>query len=162
MNRVDLLLDQIERLKAQNRLETDPDLRRENKKTIKSLHEEVRNPWRGMLHKVVFLFLVFFIAICCLLGLTHLFGLSSVAMVSTVIAAVMVIMLCTILLVSGHINQDTFKGLVDTCLRILPSGTPNAKVGGPDKGATLSPVASKTIFAESDPVLPAPKKKRSE
>lgn len=156
MDRVDSLIDQMARLAAQNRLELDPDLRRENEITIKSLHERVRNPWHGLMRNVVLLLLVFFAAIVGLLELKKCFGLGSVTLASTVVAIVMVIVICTILLVTGHINQDTFKNLVDTCLRRLPSSIQSEK-GEPARGTKLGPIASKTIIAESDPMLPAPK-----
>lgn len=151
MDRVASLLDQIARLESQNRLETDPDLQEENRKTIKSLHEQIRDPWRGIVHKVVLLFVVFFIATLGLLALNRLFGLGSVALASTVIAIVLVIVVCTILLITGHISQDIFRNLVDSCLQLLPSATNGDKPSKPDKGAMPGSVAAKTIFAESDP-----------
>ena len=41
MDQVNSLLDQITRLQAQNRVERDPDLRRENKKTIKACFDQM-------------------------------------------------------------------------------------------------------------------------
>jgi hypothetical protein len=45
---------------------------------------------------------------------------------------------------------------------MLPFGRPNDKSGKPDKGLTLGHIASKTILAVSDPMLPAPKEKPPE
>jgi hypothetical protein len=131
MDPVTSLLNQIERLKAQNLNESDRDLRRENKKTIKELYKQVRKaaqvrqPWHGLILNSLGLCILFLVLFGGVLFATKLFGLRSTALASTVAAVLLTLAILTILLVTGYINQNTFKDLVKFCLNFMPRHLPN-------------------------------------
>jgi hypothetical protein len=131
MDPVTSLLNQIARLEAQNRDEPDRDLRRENKKTIRELHKQVRkaarfrHPWHGLLLNISGLCLLFLIVFCGVLVATKSFGWRNTALASTVAAVLLTLAIVTILLVTGYINQNTFKDLVKFCLNTISRRQPN-------------------------------------
>lgn len=163
MDSINSLLDQIARLEAQNRVESDRDLRRENKATIKALHKQVRkaaryrHPWHGLIRNVVGLFLVFFAALFALLLLARSFGLKSMLSASVILALVFTLIVSTILLITRHINQDTFRNLVQICVDSFGtvfSGTKEKPSG--EKPSV--PVTER----DTPPALPESKKKLTE
>ena len=149
MDPVTSLLDQIARLEVQNRNERDPDLRRENKKTIKELHKQVRKaarfrqPWHGLLWNVLGLCIVFFALFCGILVATKWFGWRSTALASGVAAGLLTVAIATILLVTGYINQNTFKDLVKFALNMLPRRQTNEL-------KNVEPKTRKQLSAPSD------------
>jgi len=149
MDPVNSLLDQIARLEAQNRNERDPDLRRENKKTIKELHKQVRkaarfrHPWHGLLSNVLGICILFLIVFCGVLFATKLVGWRNTALASIVAAGLLTLAIITILLVAGYINQNTFKDLVKFSLNMIRRQ--------PSELKNVEPKTRKRLSAPSDP-----------
>jgi hypothetical protein len=174
MDQVTSFLDQIARLEAQNRNERDPDLRRENKKTIKELHAQARRaakfrePWHGLLRNVIWLFFVFFAVVFGLLMMMKSFGFWNTLGASFAAATVMILITSTILLINKHISQATFKDLVKFCLTKLAALVPRRKPN--ESGDAESALPSKKlalpdtppaphVIVPKDPSMPAPKEK---
>lgn len=166
MNHLSTLRDEIAHFEAQNRIERDPDLREENKKTIRALHKELRkacryrHPWHGIVRNIALLFTVFIVAVTALLFLLHLFGWTETLWASFIGAVLLTLATSTILLVTKNINQDIFRSLVDSCLKAFSSKLPAIdspdplKLTKPDFPATTSESDSLTIFGKEDLLLP--------
>jgi hypothetical protein len=122
MDKITTLLDQIERLKRENQIETDPDLKRENKKTIKKLYREVRraaNPWSGLVRYVLYLLLIFVLGFYLVLKATQSVDLGSTALAGFLVIVALIFILCAVLLVRQHIGQDIFKEMAQVCIKAV-------------------------------------------
>lgn len=127
MDSLNSLLDQIARLEAQNRVERDPDLRRENKTSIRELHKQYRkaakyrHPWHGLLSIGVVFLLVFVAAVVALLKFTKTYPWQSTVGICLVVFLVMCLSVLMFLLMTGKIDEDTFKNLLQACIDKFPT-----------------------------------------
>jgi hypothetical protein len=130
MDPVTSFLRQIARLEAQNRLESDPDLIQENKKTIKELHIQARkaakyrHPWHGVISNAAWLLFLFLVVVFVLLKFAALFGLGRTLGASVTAIVVLILSACIVLLTKRAINQGTFKDIVKIGLAALPGKKP--------------------------------------
>jgi hypothetical protein len=172
MNHLSTLRDQIAHFEAQNRIERDPDLREENKKTIRALHKELRkacryrHPWHGIVRNIALLFTVFIVAVTALLFLLDFYGWAETLWASFIGAVLLTLATSTILLVTKNINQDIFKALVDSCFKAFSSKLPSIDLSGqmnltkPEFHGTVNEPDSLTIFGKEELLLPDTRKNK--
>lgn len=122
-------LEQIERLRQQNKDETDPVLKDENLRTIAHLHEQYRKATTyrpvGLCFALLaaFLFTLFFLAMWASLRLEKQYGWATIG--AAVLASVLfVLATVTTFLVLRLISQEVYQSLVekslDTIAKLLP------------------------------------------
>lgn len=112
-------LEHIDRLKEQNKHETDPALKRENEKTIRHLYAEYRKktkhqpPAYAFIRFVVALALVVLLIEAVLLGLGRIFGYTNTAGMTRAAAILFVIVTVTVMLIRRIISPEVFAGILD-------------------------------------------------
>lgn len=105
----------------------------------------------------MWLFLLFFIAVFVLLKLIGTFGWMGTLGASFVALIAMTLITSKILLITGHIDQDTYRNLVKDCLKTLADWILGKKTDEsaknepevPKKSDQPNRVASRAIFAET-------------
>jgi nitrogen fixation/metabolism regulation signal transduction histidine kinase len=134
------ILDQIERMKRQNRTETDPVMKKENNKTIRHLHKQYRkatqhrHPWFGFVPITVVLLVVFLLTVWVYLAFIKVHGWTSTAEASSIVFIVFVLITATILLLLKAITPEIYKAIVQQCLGAfasLPGGLTHDPVPAP-------------------------------
>ncbi len=157
-------LAHIRELQAQNRLETDRALIRENSITIRHLHKQYRlatkhrKPWYGLKLNVVFLVAVFLGMVYACIRFEKAYGWGYT--VSGVIAGAVGLVLITamIFLLMKVISPDNYKDLVQACFdslnKLMGKGSGESKNPPTEQPAKPLPQPAPPILPTS--ALPAP------
>jgi hypothetical protein len=160
-------LDYIERLKKQNRYETDSALKRENKKTIRHLHAELRKntkhraPAYALIRFVLGLGVVLLLIEAALLGLGTVFGYANTIQMAGVAARVFGAVALVVLVVRGFISPEAFADLFGKVLGGFSSLADSFKKKGNSDDAPFLPTPPKpdslpapSVAFDEDPPSP--------
>ena len=146
------LIDQMERLRAQAELETDPVLRKEHQKTLRHLHRQIRkatthrSAWFGFLRIVVPLCGMFLLTLWAVTKITKTYGKGSTIEAGAITIVAFVIITVTMLVLLKAISPEIYSSVVGEALSAVKSFK-----GSTDGDAKKLPVNEKSALPGSLP-----------